>query len=72
MSAVAVHAVYALDRHHHPLVLLTQVAEEAVELFVVVVTERTIARLRGTGPLHDSVVGQFVVEYQVAGAEEVV
>ena len=72
VGIVAVHAVDALDRDHHPLVLRPQIAKQAVELLVVVVTERTLAGLRGAGPLHDAVVGQFVVEDQVAGAEEMV
>ena len=69
---VSIHAVNTLDRHHDPLVLGPQVAEQAIELVGVVVTKRPPACLRCAGALHDAVVGQLVVENEIAGTEEVV
>ena len=72
VGVVAVHAIDALDRDHHAAVLRPQVAQQAIELLVVVVAEGTPARLRGVGALHDAVVGQLVIEDQVALAEQMV
>ena len=72
VGVVAVHAVDALDRHYDPPILPAQVPQQSVELDMVIVAERSLARLRGGGPLHDAVVRQLVVEDQVARAEQVV
>ena len=72
IGEVAIHAVDPLDRHDDAPVFRAEVAEEAVELVVVVVAEAPLARLRGDRSLNDAVVGQFVIEDQIFGAEEVV
>jgi len=61
VGIVAVHAVHALDRDHHTAVLRPQIAEQAVELAMVVVAEGALSGLREAGPLHDAHVGEFVV-----------
>jgi len=70
IGVVTVHAVDALDRDHDPAVLAAEVAKQAIELMVIVVAKRPLASLGRRRPLHDAVVGQFVVEDQVFCAEE--
>ena len=71
IGIVAIHAVDALDRDDHTTVLRPQVAKQAIELLGVVVSKRPLAGLRRRRSLHDAVVGEFVVEDQVFGTEEV-
>jgi len=52
-------------------VAAAEVAEQAGELVGVVVAKRPLARGRGGGPPDDAVVGQFVVQDQVFGPEQV-
>jgi len=72
IGEVAIHAVDPLDRHDNAPVFRAEVAEEAVELVVIVVAEAPLARLRGDRSLDHAVVGQLVIEDQVFGVEEVV
>jgi len=71
IGIVAVHAVDPFDRHDDAAIPGAEIAEEAVELVVIVVAEGPLPRLRGDRPLDDAVVGQFVVQDQVLCAEQV-
>ena len=71
IGVVAIHAVDPLDGDDDAAIVATEVSQEPIELVGVVVAKRPHAGLRGRRALHDAVVGQFVVEDEVAGAKEV-
>ena len=71
IGVIAIHAVDPLDRHDDAPVFRAEVAQQGVELVVIVVAERTLPRLRGPRPLDHAVVGQLVIEDQILRPEEV-
>ncbi len=68
---IAVHAVHALDGDRHAAIGGPQLFQQLVERAPVVVREGPAAGARQHRALHDAVVGQRVVDDQVAGSEQV-
>lgn len=71
VGVVAVHAVDAFQHDEDAFELAALVVEDGVERFPVVVGEGQAARAGELDALQDAVVDQFVVQHQVARAEEV-
>ncbi len=68
---VAVHAVDAFDDDEHAAILMAELGEEAIGLLPIVVCKRPASGAGKDGSFDDAVVGQCVVEDQVAGSEKV-
>ena len=71
VGEVAVHAVDALDHHEHAPILATDLGEELLGSVEIVVRERPAAGPGEHGTLQETVVGERVVEHEVAGADDV-
>ena len=70
VGKVAVHAVDAFDGDQHAAVFAAELRQQLIERLPIVVREGPPPGA-GRSPLHDAVVGQRVVQDQVAGAEQV-
>ena len=71
IGKVAVHAVDAFDGDQHAAILVPQFAQQLIERLPIVVRERPPPCAGKNRTLHDAVVGQRVVQDQIAGAEQV-
>ena len=71
IGIVAVHAVDAFDRDQHAAIFAAQLREQLIERLPIVVRERPPPRAGQDAALDDAVVGQRVVQDQIARAEQV-
>ena len=70
-GVVAIHAVQPFDRHDNTTMGAADVAQQLVDESGIVVRKRSAFRFRRERSLHDAVVGQFVIQNQVLGSEQV-